>query len=355
LLVILTFVTDVDVWLLKNGSTNSHLGFLFISGTCIFSSRYLLSFVIFCYSFVLADLLISSTLPLTKHFLPYFADKLDCVPGIFSTIHTFGADLKLNQHIHCLITAGGISLDETKRISVTDDNKYIDYKYMNKVYKAILVKHMREFIRAKLAPEERSISHTKTAIYTISHDLYKASTTKKDKDVFVKLCDWVRNATGTVGYTVRYAKRLPISQANIKKHSYDNKVSFQYYDKKDKLHKILTLPALEFIGRLVVHIPDKHFKTTRYSWIFAPNKKKKYLELIKQFCPIPDPLYEKYKTTLENFKKKIFSYTAKLEAYFWRDPRLCKACGSHMRIIAITLHLKHKTVTIARSTSSIPP
>lgn len=138
---------------------------------------------------MLADLLISSTLPLTKHFLPYFADKLDCVPGIFSTIHTFGADLKLNQHIHCLITAGGISLDETKRISVTDDNKYIDYKYMNKVYKAILVKHMREFIRAKLAPEERSISHTKTAIYTISHDLYKASTTKKDKDVFVKLCD----------------------------------------------------------------------------------------------------------------------------------------------------------------------
>jgi hypothetical protein len=38
-----------------------------------------------------------------------------------------------------------------------------------------------------------------------------------------------------------------------------------------------TLPVLAFIGRLIRHIPDKHFKMVRYAGLFAPRWRKHYL------------------------------------------------------------------------------
>ena len=43
-----------------------------------------------------------------------------------------------------------------------------------------------------------------------------------------------------------------------------------------------TLPVLAFIGRLVRHIPDKHFKMVRYSGLFATRWKSRYQALARR-------------------------------------------------------------------------
>ncbi len=82
-----------------------------------------------------------------------------------------------------------------------------------------------------------------------------------------------------VDYLAKYLKRPPIGETRIK--SYDGKfVSFEYLDHYNNTKEIMTLPVLEFISRLISHIPDKYFKNIRYygflanrvkgdcSWIF---------------------------------------------------------------------------------------
>jgi hypothetical protein len=121
-------------------------------------------------------------------------------------------------------------------------------------------------------------------------------------------------------------RKPPISQARIKSF-YQNIVTFQYFDKYDSKHKLVRLPALEFIERLIVHVPDHGFKTTRYAGMFASRKKKYFLNLIKELVPVTDELYEKHKLTIETYKRTIFSYKEKLIKYFGKDPRCCPECG----------------------------
>lgn len=330
---------------MKSDLIDSLLDYHYIYDTSTFSLRSLKSFVIFYSNTAIYHLSISSTLPLRKQFSRYFDEKFHCKPGILSNIHTFGADLKLNQHIHCLVTAWGISPDETERVDLTK-NRFIDYRYVHSVYKAILVKHVRRFIK-NLSLEQQCSSYTMTVKHTISKELYRNSTKKANKSVVVNFCEWVRDVSGTFSYTAKYARKLPISQSRVKGFV-NNEVTFQFFDKKEKKNKSITLPAMKFIERLVVHIPDKHFKTTRYAWLFAPNKKQHYLDLIHKLCPIPNPLYEKYKLSLNNFKEKIFSYANKLKCFFWDDPRKCPKCNSSMNITSITIYGRFKTITLPR-------
>jgi len=63
-----------------------------------------------------------------------------------------------------------------------------------------------------------------------------------------------------VRYIGRYMKRPAIALRRIL--SYDGKiVTFRYFDKKEKREKTETIDVMEFIERIIRHIPDRNFKT----------------------------------------------------------------------------------------------
>ena len=52
--------------------------------------------------------------------------------------------------------------------------------------------------------------------------------------------------------------------------SYDEKlVTFKYFDKKEKKEKTETIDVMEFIARIIRHIPDRNFKTIRYYGLYS--------------------------------------------------------------------------------------
>jgi len=85
------------------------------------------------------------------------------------------------------VTAGGISEDHDKRISISEQT-YISYIYVNTVYKAVLVKRIKEFI-SKLSPDEQQLPYVKNVLYTIKTQLYKNNPKQKDKSLYVKICE----------------------------------------------------------------------------------------------------------------------------------------------------------------------
>lgn len=286
---------------------------------------------------------------LTKLFSHFFADTFGCTPGIVSVLHTFWADLKFNPHIHCLVTVWWINLDQTSRV-VTQE-KYICYKKIKEVWKYYLVRFSRFFFET-LSYQQKNHRSILKAKVCISQDLYWKRHWKHWKSLTVKVCEWYRDVSWSFTYSARYIKRPPLAESRILKFK-NNFVTFKFFDKNTKTDKTRRLHALEFIKTLVIHIPDRNFKTIRYAWMYTPQAKKKYLELIKILNPCPDPLYLKLKFKLEEFKEKVFSYSSKLDRFFGYDPRKCVICKSSMILQSITLYSFVGQLTVY--TRSLPP
>ena len=73
-------------------------------------------------------------------------------------------------------------------------------------------------------------------------------------------------------YIGRYLGRPVIATSRIDKYDGDM-VTFHYNRHEDDTLITETIPALEFIQRLIRHIPEKHFKMIRYYGLYARYRK----------------------------------------------------------------------------------
>ncbi|MDE7330879.1 MAG: transposase [Lachnospiraceae bacterium] len=71
-----------------------------------------------------------------------------------------------------------------------------------------------------------------------------------------------------VKYIGRYLGRPVIASSRIDKYDGDF-VTFHYNRHEDDAYVEETIPVMEFIERLIRHIPEKHYKMIRYGGIYA--------------------------------------------------------------------------------------
>lgn len=160
-------------------------------------------------------------------------------------LHTFGRDLKWIPHIHCLISEGGYSDDGFWR-----PVKHFNYSYLRNAFRTALLNEME----SKITPSFKKV---------------KAKCYREHKQGFYvyakpNLCD----PEIVVKYIGRYLGRPVIATSRID--NYDGEmVTFLYNRHEDDLYIEETVPAIEFIQRLIRHIPEKHFKMIRYG-AFTP-------------------------------------------------------------------------------------
>lgn len=134
--------------------------------------------------------------------------------GVIAVLHTFGSDLRVHPHVHLVVTGGGLSLDGERWIQLT------------------------------------WYAHIGAALL---------------------------DPRFTVRYIGRYTKRAVLAEYRIT--HYDGKLvryAFKDYAQGGKT-SYKTLKVNTFIGRLVRHIPEKHFPMIRYAGLFAPRWKARYL------------------------------------------------------------------------------
>lgn len=76
----------------------------------------------------------------------------------------------------------------------------------------------------------------------------------------------------TIKYISRYLGRPVIATSRIDDYDGEN-VTFHYTRHEDNKTVTETIPALDFIQKLIVHIPEKHFKMLRYYGVYAKHHK----------------------------------------------------------------------------------
>lgn len=72
-------------------------------------------------------------------------------------------------------------------------------------------------------------------------------------------------------YIGRYLGRPVIAISRIDSYDGEN-VTFHYNRHEDNQLIVETIPAMEFIERLIQHIPEKHFKQIRYYGLYTRNR-----------------------------------------------------------------------------------
>lgn len=230
------------------------------------------------------------------------------VPGFICVLHTFGRPLEWNPHIHCLITEGGFSDDGFWRVV-----KHFSYTLLRKSFQTALLHEMEK----RIGP---SFKKTKADIY------------KKDKNGFYvyakpNLCD----TKSVIKYISRYLGRPVIALSRIDSYDGEN-VTFHYNRHEDNAFVKKTIPALDFISLLIQHIPEPHYKMTRYYGLYARNR-----EIDKSLT-----------LAIHKSKRKIIcSFTRwrnNLLISFGYDPLCCPNCKHTMSLT--DLYYNHKRVSL---------
>lgn len=229
-------------------------------------------------------------------------------PGFIMVLHTFGRDLKWNPHIHCLISEGGYSDDGFWR-----NVKHFNYTFLRNAFRTALLNEMETY----LGPSFKKIKASCYKNHKYGFYVY-AKPNKCDPKAVTK-------------YVGRYLGRPVIATSRIDKYDGDT-VTFHYNRHEDDKYVKETVPVLDFIERLIRHIPEKHFKMIRYGGIYARHREidKK---LVRAISREKHPLYC-------GFNK----WRAAILHAFGYDPLQCPECGSTM--LFLELYYRHKRVSL---------
>ena len=122
-----------------------------------------------------------------------------------------------------------------------------------------------------------------------------------------------------VKYISRYLVRPVIALSRIDSYDGEN-VTFHYNRHEDNVFVKKTIPALDFISLLIQHIPEPHYKMTRYYGLYARHRDndKKLRKAIHQ---------SKHKFILSYSK-----WRNNIAASFGYDPLCCSKCKATMTL-----------------------
>lgn len=189
------------------------------------------------------------------------------VPGSLVVIHTYGKDLKTNVHVHVIVTEGGYLKGTKEWVPFT----YFPFVKKGKVWRTmnqIWMDNVLELVETSLpqtSGNKRFIKHFRKRY---KHGFYIYGPSKER--IFT-----TDSRRAKAKYITRYVKHPIISDARISRYN-EKTVTFWYHD-KDKRKVSVEMDTLEFIFKVVQHIPPKNFRLVNFYGIYANATKKEII------------------------------------------------------------------------------
>ncbi len=199
--------------------------------------------------------------------------------GFFSVLHTWNQKLELHPHVHCVIPAGGLSLDHTRWVK-SPYRFFLPVKVLSRVFRGKFVAALKRAFREDRLRFQGSLTplaQPKTFAAWL-------------RPLFRK--DWVVYSKRPFGgpeyvlqYLGRYTHRVAISNHRLISFA-DDKVTFRW---RDSAHhneqKLLTLSLDEFLRRFLLHLLPNRFVRIRNFGFLANRRRATSLPLCFQLLP----------------------------------------------------------------------
>ncbi len=233
-------------------------------------------------------------------------------PGMVMVLHPYGKDLKVNFHLHVLVTEGGLNENEE-----WEEQGFLSYDTLRKTWQYKILTRLREVM-----PENRETAQLIDRMFS----QYK-------KGFYVHAKPRVTTGSGIERYIGRYIRHPANADTRIM--GYDGDQVTFYYQERDGTRQEVTLPVLEFIHGVVRHIPPKQFKMVRYFGLYAPRKAAKVRALMQKIGQM-----------LGRVVRKL-NWRGRIQRDFHRDPLKCPRCGEpDMELYNLTVPWRGRMITI---------
>jgi hypothetical protein len=231
--------------------------------------------------------------------------------GIISILHTWGQNLLLHPHIHCVIPAGGLSSDHQRWVHPRHPF-FLPVKVLSRVFRGKFVAGLRRLYRC------RKLNCSGTAAMLAAPKQFSQLLRRLYRqDWFVYAKPALGGPMQVLRYLGRYTHRVAISNHRIV--AFDGeRVTFRYKDyAHGGKHRLMTLHGVEFLRRFFLHILPKGFVRIRQFGFLANCWRTARLTQCRQLLNVS--------TTAESSAD-----TTRTEAPdAWRCPR----CGAVMVIV----------------------
>jgi hypothetical protein len=193
--------------------------------------------------------------------------------GAVAVLHSWGQNLSLHPHVHCLVPSAGYTLDGRWK-NIGHQGQYL-YP-VHQMSEAFKVKFLDSFKRTLRKLNELSLFYG---------ELQQAWKTK-----WVVHCEpSLASAEHVIKYLGQYTHRVAITNDRILNIA-DGKVTFMAKDYRDRaVKKPVTIDGAEFLRRFTMHILPQRFVKIRRFGIYNHTTKRN-LEL--QFVPQEKPCVE---------------------------------------------------------------
>lgn len=204
------------------------------------------------------------------------AQRFDAQPGVLAMLHTWGNDLVFHPHVHFLVTAGGLRLDQQAWVQTKPD-----YLFPTRVMAAMFRGKVVEGLRAAFDAGE-VVVRGDPAHATVAFDAAVRSAHRHRWVVHVE-APGGRPPENAAKYLARYVGGIAISDARMKTIT-DTHVSFE------TRKGTVTVEGHEFVRRFAQHILPKRFRRVRYYGLYAPGNVHTCWATARRLLGAPQPL-----------------------------------------------------------------
>ena len=190
--------------------------------------------------------------------------------GFLAVLHTWSQRLGHHPHLHCLVPAGGLALDHSRWISCRP-RFFLPVRVLSCMFRGKMIAFLKEahanqqlrFPRDQASPPRllSGLRHKKWVVYARPPFGGPAHVLK---------------------YLARYTHRVAIANGRLLSLS-NGQVRFRWRDSRDNNRiKVMSLDAVEFIRRFLLHVLPCGFVKIRHYGLLANRNRRQLLALCRQ-------------------------------------------------------------------------
>ncbi len=237
--------------------------------------------------------------------------------GLTAVLHTWASALTHHPHVHVIVPGGGLSPDGSRWIACKP-GFFLPVRVLSRLFRRLFLEGLADLHEAgrlaffgDLAPlaDRRAFAAALAPL---------------------RYCEWVVFAKrpfagpkAVLAYLARYTHRVAISNSRLI--ALDEKgVTFKWKDYRikgrDRL-KTMTLDAVEFIRRFLLHVLPSGFHRIRHYGLFAGAVRARNIERVRQALAAPEATPERSHAEADS------------QAETASPMRRCPCCGGRMIIV----------------------
>jgi hypothetical protein len=190
---------------------------------------------------------------------------LGALAGLITVLHTWGQNMALHPHLHCIMPAGGLSFDKTHWVHTKKSNDFfVHYKVVSKKFRGKFLDLLQKaYEKGKLSFKGKLAAiGGKKNFKALVKSLYKTEWVVNIQKPFA-------HPEKVLEYLSRYVFRIAISHRRIDKVE-NGKVHFSVKDYRlNGISRKMKMDVGEFIRRFLLHVLPQGFFKVRYYGIFA--------------------------------------------------------------------------------------